>query len=93
LKATYLVCYDIANPRRLGRVFRFMKGRGMHVQYSVFRCRLTWPELQDMKRKLTSIINTAEDDVRIYPLPSDGDMVVAMGLGDRVPPGAEIYLD
>ena len=37
----YLVCYDIANPRRLAQVARVMEGFGERVQESVFECRLT----------------------------------------------------
>lgn len=92
MKAHYLVCYDIAKPKRLGRVLRFMKGRGVHLQYSVFYCCLTWKELADVKEKLACIIKHNADDVRIYPLP-EKSLVAAMGCGDRVPEGAELFLD
>jgi CRISPR-associated protein Cas2 len=89
--ANYLVCYDIREPKRLARVYRYMKARGVHLQYSVFHCRLTRPQLVELKDDLKEIIEEAEDDVRIYPLP--GDMkVVIMGLGDRVPEGVIISL-
>ena len=32
----WLVCYDISDKKRLGRVFRFLKKKGVPVQYSVF---------------------------------------------------------
>lgn len=92
MKAPYLVCYDITEPGRLGRVFRFMKGRGIHLQYSVFHCSLTWPELMNLKEKLAALINKKEDDVRIYPLPADGKVIV-MGCGDRVPDGVDIFIE
>ncbi len=92
MKAKYLVCYDIAKPKRLSRVLRFMKGRGIHLQYSVFHCSLTWPELMKMKEKLGRLINRREDDVRIYPLPADCKVIV-MGCGDRVPDGVEIFME
>jgi CRISPR-associated protein Cas2 len=92
MKAHYLVCYDIAKPKRLGRVLRFMKGRGIHLQYSVFYCYLNWQELADVKVKLSCIIKHNADDVRIYPLPSDA-LVIAMGCGDRLPEGASIFID
>lgn len=92
MKAEYLVCYDIAAPRRLQRVYRFMKGQGVHMQYSVFHCSLTWPELQMLKLRLSQEIDEEEDDVRIYPLPSGGKMI-AMGCGDRVPEDVEIFLE
>ncbi|MDR0535374.1 MAG: CRISPR-associated endonuclease Cas2, partial [Puniceicoccales bacterium] len=31
----YLVCYDIANPKRLRRVARLLEGFGTRLQYSV----------------------------------------------------------
>jgi len=92
MKASYLVCYDIANPRRLGRVYNLMKGKGIHLQYSVFYCSLTWPQILKLKEELKHRINDREDDVRIYPLPAGGK-VIAMGCGDRVPDGVEIFMD
>ena len=35
-QARWLVAYDIAHPRRLGRVFRLLQKHGVPVQYSVF---------------------------------------------------------
>ncbi len=92
MKAKYVVCYDIAKPARLGRVYRFMKGRGIHLQYSVFHCSLTWRELQQLKEKISDLIDEEADDVRIYPLPSDYKVIV-LGCGDRVPDGIEIFLE
>ena len=68
-----------------------MKGQGIHLQYSVFYCSLTWPQLQELKKELRQLINSKEDDVRIYPLPSAGKVIV-MGCGDRVPDGVEIFI-
>lgn len=91
MKANYLICYDISAPKRLSRLYRFMKGRGIHLQYSVFHCSLTWQQLLQLNEKLSWLIDEEEDDVRIYPLPSNGKVVV-MGCGDRVPEGVEIFV-
>jgi CRISPR-associated protein Cas2 len=92
VKAPYLVCYDIREPRRLGRVLRYMKGRGIHLQYSVFHCSMTWPELMKLKGDMERLINKREDDVRLYPLPA-GCKVIVMGCGDKVPDGVEIFIE
>lgn len=67
---TYLVCYDIADPKRLGRVHRFLREQGIPVQYSVFTARLTAKELGQIMAGLTRRIDPRADDVRVYPLPS-----------------------
>lgn len=87
----YLICYDIRDQRRLARTYRYLKGQGIHVQYSVFHCRLTYPELLQLKDTLNGIIDEEKDDVRIYPLPSDGSITI-FGCGDRVPEGVNIFL-
>ncbi len=91
MKANYLVCYDISDVKRLSRVYRFMKQRGIHIQYSVFYCKLTWQELLILKAELKKLINERYDDIRIYPLPSELKTIV-LGCGDRVPDGVSIFL-
>lgn len=89
--SSYLACYDIRDPKRLARVFRYLKSVGIHLQYSVFHCRLTYTELLQLKGDLKDIINEREDDVRIYPLPSKGSVTI-FGCGDRVPEGVNLFL-
>lgn len=91
MKANYIVCYDIRDDKRLSRVYRFMKQRGIHIQYSVFYCKLSWEELIIIKDELKSLINKKEDDIRIYPLPSEPKTII-MGCGERVPEGVSIFL-
>jgi CRISPR-associated protein Cas2 len=91
VRTRYVVCYDVADPRRLVRVCRLMKDWGAHLQLSVFLCSLTWKELGQLKRWLAELIDEREDDVRIYPLPA-GDAISTLGLGDRVPEGVSLHL-
>lgn len=68
-QATYLVTYDIRNPRRLARIYRHCKRAGLHLQYSVFLLRAS-PQMMDrFIRELASLIDPRRDDVRIYPVP------------------------
>jgi len=92
MRSNYLVCYDIADPKRLGRVFRLLKGIGIHLQYSVFYCSLTRPQLFELKERLQERIDNREDDIRIYPLPA-GEKITALGQGYRVPDGVDLYLE
>jgi CRISPR-associated protein Cas2 len=92
VKSNYLVCYDITDERRLRHVYKSVKQIGIHVQYSVFHCRLTWSELVQLEEGLKGIIDEKRDDIRIYPLPSDM-MVDVMGRGDRIPEGVTPFPD
>lgn len=84
MRHTYLVCYDIANDRRLRKVFKTMRGYGDHLQYSVFECQLTQTDLARCRRDLGAIINRDEDQVLFVNLgPSDGRgerVITALGL-------------
>jgi CRISPR-associated protein Cas2 len=75
---TYLVTYDIANDKRLKKVFKVCKNHGTHLQFSVFECDLNPRELVDLQRELKSLIKQDEDQVLFVALGP------AEGRGDRV---------
>lgn len=84
-EAAWLVCYDIADPRRLARVWRAVCEFGVPMQYSVFWARLGGNELNEALRAVARRIDPRADDVRFYPLPEN---VQITGLGRNVlPPG------
>ena len=65
----YLICYDIADRRRLARVHRYLSGRAVPLQYSVFSALLRQCELNDLMGGIAERIDPREDDVRVYPRP------------------------
>jgi len=62
-RQTYVVSYDVSDPRRLRRVYRTLLGYGDHLQLSVFRCDLTVRELIELRGKLAEVIDHTEDQV------------------------------
>jgi CRISPR-associated protein Cas2 len=64
--AHYLICYDIANPRRLGKVHRRTVARAMFVQYSVYYLSGTHQQLDQLLDNVAAVMNLQEDDVRAY---------------------------
>ena len=64
----YLVSYDIADPKRLRKVFKTMRGFGDHLQFSVFLCVLSPLQRERMERRLEDLIHHGEDQVLIVPL-------------------------
>lgn len=81
---TYLVCYDIANDKRLRKVFKVCKDYGTHLQFSVFECDLNPRELVQLQRTLKDIVKHDEDQVLFVclgPAEGRGDRVIsALGL-------------
>lgn len=68
----FVVCYDIANPRRLGRLHRFLRKRAVSLQYSVFLFVGDDRQLDRLMADAEQLIHAREDDLRAYPLPSRG---------------------
>ncbi|MDD2845484.1 MAG: CRISPR-associated endonuclease Cas2 [Rhodoferax sp.] len=68
----YIICYDIADPRRLGRIHRVLKKQATPVQYSVFLFRGSDEQLQRCLDRLQHLMDPRADDIRAYPLPQRG---------------------
>lgn len=78
MRTSYLVSYDIADDKRLRRVFKTMREYGDHLQFSVFECQLTATDVVRLREKLNAIIHHAEDQVLFV------DLGPANGRGERV---------
>lgn len=87
--AHYLVTYDIADPKRLSRLFRFMKKQGVPVQYSVFLVETSAVKIGSLMARIAKMIHAEADDVRAYRLPDNGWKVTlgASILPENVLPG------
>jgi len=80
MRQTYIVTYDICDPKRLRRVFKTMRGYGDHLQLSVFRCELNDRELVELRAELGTIINHNEDQVlfvNVGPVEGRGSTSIA----------------
>ncbi len=67
----YLLCYDIADPKRLGRVHRRVAAFGERIQLSVYYLEVSAGELNALQKELEDVIDQCEDDIRIYRLPGN----------------------
>ncbi len=83
-RTRYLVCYDIADPKRLRRVAKVLEGYGSRLQLSVFECCLDRQRFAEAKTELAEILNHAEDQVLFVSLGKAGDdasiLIEAVGL-------------
>ena len=67
-RTPWLLCYDIADPRRLHRVYRAACRHATPLQYSVFYAVATRREILVMIHDIEEHIDPGRDDVRAYPL-------------------------
>lgn len=74
----WLVAYDIAQPRRLARVHRYLTQTGVPVQYSLFGLTASARQMEVVRDELAGLIDPGADDVRIYLLPRN-PRVVSLG--------------
>ncbi len=76
-----LVAYDVCTEskegeRRLRQVAKVCLGYGQRVQDSVFECSISPADMERFRARLLKILNTEEDSLRIYRLPSNREEVV-----------------
>ena len=103
---TYLIAYDIRDPKRLRRVERHLSKWARRIQFSVFAADLAPAPLERLCRDLGRLIDAAVDDLRIYPVPpgatleasgppatGEGLLVVGDGAGRLAPGGDETDTD
>jgi CRISPR-associated protein Cas2 len=68
MRTTYIVTYDVCNPKRLRKAFNTCKAYGTHLQLSVFECDLSKTDLVKLKYDLNEIIHATEDQVLFVEL-------------------------
>lgn len=67
-KKWYLIAYDIREAKRLKRLHYRLRKKAIPLQNSIFMAKLSNEHLQVLSREIKKHINTAQDDVRIYPI-------------------------
>ncbi len=67
-RTIYLVAYDVSDPRRLGRVHRFMQGWKVGGQKSFYECWLTPAERETVLSGLKALIEPEQDRVHLFQL-------------------------
>lgn len=75
----WIVAYDISDPRRWRRVYRYLQGYGQWLQLSVFQCRLDRRRRLELVAGLRERIKASEDHV----------LLLDLGPADRVEPRVE----
>jgi CRISPR-associated protein Cas2 len=65
---SYIVSYDISDPKRLRKVATVCEDFGTRKQYSVFLCRLSAADFVRLRVRLYEAIDLRADQVLFIPL-------------------------
>jgi len=67
MATSWLVAYDIANPKRLHRVAQELEAAGARVQDSVFECGMTRDAMIELRTRIARQIDATEDKILYVP--------------------------
>jgi len=69
----FLICYDIADKKRLAKIAKIIEVEALRIQRSVyFYAGVTKKELDSLISKILVILNIKIDDLRIYTIQNNG---------------------
>lgn len=65
----YVISYDLSNNRLRNKIAKELKNYGQRVQYSVFECRISKKQMEQLYEKLVPIMQKEQEgNIRIYQL-------------------------
>ncbi len=65
----YVISYDLSNDKVRGKVAKELENYGRRIQYSVFECRISKKQMQQLYTKLLLIMQKEQDgNIRIYQI-------------------------
>ena len=64
----YLLCYDIADKKRLAKVFGAVTKVMVQVQYSVYYAEVMPVAIERLVAQLRKLIDASQDDIRVYSI-------------------------
>lgn len=72
-KQDFLICYDIADERRVGKIGKLVEKNAMRIQRSVyFYEQVSKEELTVLMEKVLTILDVEADDLRVYTIKNRG---------------------
>lgn len=81
----YLICYDIAQPKRLRKVAKILEDYGLRVQKSFFQCEMKEERMNKMLESVKNIIERRRDSFFVYPICNEcSQKTLQDGSGDMI---------
>ncbi len=67
-KFQFVIAYDVRDDKIRNKIFRMLRGYGIHAEKSVFECYMTITKLEHLKQDLISLLEAEADTLKIYRL-------------------------
>jgi len=64
----YMICYDIADPKRLRKTAKALENFGLRVQKSFFQCEISAKGMEELRNQILNEVDLKKDYFYIYPL-------------------------
>jgi len=72
-KKNFLICYDIADEKRVGKIGKLVEKNALRIQRSVyFYEQVSKEELTVLIEKVLVILDEEADDLRVYTIKNNG---------------------
>lgn len=85
-KFNFLICYDIADPKRLVKIAKNLEKVSIRIQKSVFYyVEATARDIEEIIMIVEQIINRDEDDVRVYKIDKNSSINLERGIDLKKP--------
>ena len=85
-KANFIICYDIADPKRLRKIAKKLENTAIRIQYSIFLyIDATQQEIYELIENIKETIKDEEDDVRIYHIDINRSLCIHTALNLKSP--------
>jgi len=76
-KKNFLICYDIADEKRVGKIGKLVEKNALRIQRSVyFYEQVSQEELTVLLERVLLILDEEADDLRVYTIKNSG---IALG--------------
>ena len=82
----FLICYDIANKKRLSKVAKSLEKEAIRIQNSLFYYMDgSLDDIKEIVKTLEEIIDLQEDDIRIYKVDKYSSIHLKSGVNLQKP--------
>ncbi len=72
-KQDFLICYDIADEKRVGKIGKLIEKNALRIQRSVyFYEQVSKEELTSLMEKVLTLLDEEADDLRVYNIRDKG---------------------